>query len=151
MRTQARVDRRVIEPLPKNGRVVYRGHLYYISFIRQHENHTYSYTLYPFDPRLRVLNVITLQMLTKEMEAFARYEVGDMVGLAHSARMQIHKRHWDFRTGTVWYYIANPRRNVAAGWFNQETMMRLDRDLDPIRDSDIAPKPDQRSFPYHGR
>lgn len=146
-----RVERRVIEPLPKRGKVVYRGHAYYISSFRIHENGSYSYTIYPFDPELRTLNVITLPMLVKEMEAYARYEVGQKVHLAYSNVMQIYKRHWSFRDGTAWYYVADPNRNVAAGWFNQGTMMRYDRDLDPIRDTDVAPTPPQRSFPRHGR
>ncbi len=135
-----------MEPLPKGGRVIYRDLPYYISFVRKHENDTYSYTLYPFDPKLRTLNLIKLETLRKEMEAHARYEVGQKVGLAHSKLMEVIRRQWDFHRGTVWYYLADPRRNVGAGWFDQETMMRLDRDLDPERGV-LPPKPRQRIFP----
>lgn len=142
--------RQKIEPLPKGGRVVYRGQPYRILSIRVHDDDRFTYTLEPLIPGLRTVHLVTLEMVLKELEAYARYAVQTSVPLGYSD-LTVFKRQWDLRTGTVWYYLAHPNRNVAAGWFNQETMMRLDRSLDPIQDNEMGPTPRQHLFPRHGR
>lgn len=142
-----RPTRRADKPLPKRGRVVHAGRPYTISFIEERETGGYSYTLYPLNAGDHTLHAVPHAELVRHMEDFARYTIGQQVMLAQSPPMRITKRQWDFRNGTVWYYAAVPNRTIGAGWFRQETMMRLDRDLDPVLHSDAEPTPPAHSSP----
>ncbi len=148
--TRAARDPRL--PLPKRGKVIFQGRPYHIASARQLPEGGHEYTLYPDGgPDQRTLFNITADRIMDELRKFARYEVGQSVSLGYSDRMEIFKRQWDFRNGTAWYYVANPRRNVGAGWISQGTMMKYDRELDPVLDNAAVPTPQQRSYPHRGR
>ncbi len=133
MARHTRPTRNSDAPLPRKGNVIFEGHRYHIASVRDLGEGRFSYTLYPFDPaRQRTLHNITAQQIIQELDRFSRYKIGQKVNLAHSTQMEVIKRQWDFRKGTVWYYVADPRRNVGTGWLTQETMMKHDREMDPI-------------------
>ena len=137
------------KPLPKRGRVVHAGKPCTITFVEEREAGSYTYTLRPHNAEGRTLHAVPHAELLRHMADHARYTIGQEVMLAQSPPMRITKRQWDFRNGTVWYYAAVPNRTIGAGWFRQETMMRLDRDLDPILDTDAEPTPPAHSSPPH--
>ena len=116
-------------PLPRKGKLIFQGKPYYIASVRQLPEGGHSYTLYPLDHVAKTLHNITRQEILHELEKFARYQIGQKVVLGNSVQMEIFKRQWDFRNGTPWYYVADPRRNVGAGWLSQNTMMKHDREL----------------------
>ena len=134
------------EPLPMNGRIVIGDAPYRITAVMR-AGDSYTYTLAPMEARRPVLHRVAHAEVIKHMEAHARYTIGQCVLLARSAPMRITKRQWDFRNGTVWYYAAVPNRTIGAGWIRQETMLQLDRELDPILDMDEEPTLPGRSSP----
>src|SRR5690606_9918383 len=91
-------------PLPRRGKVVFHGDRYHIASVRQLPEGGHEYTLYP-DGRSdqRMLFNITAEQIVVELKKFARYGTGQSVSLAYSNSMNVYKRQWDFRTGTVWY------------------------------------------------
>lgn len=142
-----RPTRRDGKALPKNGRVVVGGAPYRISFVMPTSEGNFTYTLTPLDAQRKVLHQVPHAEIIQHMAAHARYAVGQSVLLANSAPMTVTKRQWDFRNGTVWYYAAVPNRTIGAGWFKQETLLRLDRELDPVLDTDAEPTLPGRSSP----
>jgi hypothetical protein len=129
------------------GRVVVGDVPYRISCVTPQADGSFTYTLTPPDAQHRVLHQVAHAELIKQMADHARYTVGRTVILANSAPMRITKRQWDFRNGTVWYYAAVPNRTIGAGWIKQETMLQLDRELDPVLDTDEEPTLPGRSSP----
>ncbi|MBK6540939.1 MAG: hypothetical protein IPG10_06600 [Flavobacteriales bacterium] len=142
-----RPTRREGKALPMKGRVVVGDVPYRISCVTPQADGSFTYTLTPPDAQHRVLHQVAHAELIKQMADHARYTVGRTVILANSAPMRITKRQWDFRNGTVWYYAAVPNRTIGAGWIKQETMLQLDRELDPVLDTDEEPTLPGRSSP----
>lgn len=135
------------EPLPMNGRIVVGDAPYRITAVMRGVE-SCTYTLTPLDEQRPVLHRVAHADVIKHMGAHARYRIGQRVLLARSAPMIITKRQWDFRNGTVWYYAAVPNRTIGDGWIRQETMLRLDRELDPVLDTDEEPTlPGRSSLP----
>ena len=133
--------------MPLHGRIVLDGDHYRITAVHTAPDGGHTYDLGPLVQHQRSRTAVEHSALVRCMVAFARYTIGQHVLLARSAPMIITKRHWDFRNGTVWYYAAVPNRTIGAGWFNQETVSRLDRGVHPVPDNDEAPTLRGHSYP----
>ena len=133
--------------MPVNGLVLFGGEVHRIVAVDQPAHGQPSYRLLPAGSPGGAPRNVGHAELVRHLSAAARYTVGQRVLLARSAPMNIIKRQWDFRTGTIWYYAAVPNRTIGAGWFNQGTMLSMDRELHTVPDTDVVPTRPGRSSP----